>query len=82
MVEDEFHVLFECPVCYHIRLKYENALLTDFGGVYQVSRLMNTPGKVSAFMEQMPQKVAAFVWEWMEYRQFDAPDLLPYFTRD
>jgi hypothetical protein len=33
MVEDEFHVLDECPVNHHISLKYEIALFTDFGGV-------------------------------------------------
>jgi hypothetical protein len=57
-VEDEFHVFFECPVYHHIRLKYENALFTDFGGVSRVSRLIETPGKVSAIMEKEPQKVA------------------------
>jgi hypothetical protein len=63
-------------------LKYEDALFTDFGGVSRVSRVMKTPGKVSAFIEQEPRKVAAFVWACVEYRQFEAPDLLPYFTRD
>jgi hypothetical protein len=29
----------------------------------QVTRCVKTPGKVSAFMEQEPRKVAAFVWE-------------------
>jgi hypothetical protein len=43
---------------------------------------MKTPGKVSAFMEQEPRKVAAFVWDCMGYRPFEAPDLLPYFTRE
>jgi hypothetical protein len=50
IVEDEFHVLFECPVYHHIRLKYEDALFTDFGGFARVSRVMKTPWKVSAFM--------------------------------
>jgi hypothetical protein len=45
-----------------------------------MSRVMKTPGKVNAFMEQEPRKVAAFVGECLEYRQFEAPDLLPYFT--
>jgi hypothetical protein len=48
-----------------------------------MSRVTKTPGKVNAFMEQESRKrVAAFVWECMEYRQFEAPDLLPYFTRE
>jgi hypothetical protein len=38
------------PVYHHIRLKYEDALFTDFGGVSRVSRVMKTPGKVNAFM--------------------------------
>jgi hypothetical protein len=33
-------------------------------------------------MEQEPRKVAAFVWECMKYRQFEAPDLLPCFIRE
>jgi hypothetical protein len=33
-------------------------------------------------MEREPRKVAAFVWECMEYRQFEAPYTLPYFTRE
>jgi hypothetical protein len=68
-------------VYHHIRLKYEDALFTDFGGVARVSRVMKTPGKLSAFMEQEPQNVAAFVWECLEYRQLEAPDLLPYSGR-
>jgi hypothetical protein len=69
IVEDEFYVLFECPVYYHIRLKYEDALFTDFGGVSRVSRVIEAPGKVSALLEQEPQTVAALVWECVEYRQ-------------
>jgi hypothetical protein len=48
----------------------------------QLVGVLSSPGKVNAFMEQEPRKVAAFVWECMEYRQFEAPDLLPYFTRE
>ena len=48
-VEDEYHVLFECPVYHRIRLKYENALFSKFGGVSRVARSMKFPGKVSAF---------------------------------
>jgi hypothetical protein len=33
-------------------------------------------------MEQEHRKVAAFVWECLDYRQFEAPDLLPYFTTE
>ena len=35
-------------------------------------------GKMSAFMNQDPKQVAAFVWECMQYRQYEATDLIPY----
>ena len=35
-------------------------------------------GRVSAFMNQSPRKVAAFVSECLDYRRFEASDLLPY----
>ena len=43
---------------------------------------MKLPGKVSAFMDQDPRKVAAFVSECLDYRRFDAPDLYPYVTSE
>jgi hypothetical protein len=33
-------------------------------------------------MDQNPRKVAAFVWECLEYRRIEAPDLLPYSSRE
>ena len=65
-VEDEYHVLFECPAYHRIRLKYETALFSKFGGVSRVARSMKFPGKVSAFMDQEPRKVAAFVSECLD----------------
>jgi hypothetical protein len=70
MVEDEFHEIpclkentFKCKLCFtvyhHIRLKYEIALFAEFGGVSRVCRLMKTPGKVSAVLEQEPRHVAS-----------------------
>ena len=38
-VEDEFHLLFECPRYHHIRLKYERDLFADFGGATGVERV-------------------------------------------
>ena len=29
-------------------------------------------------MNQDPKQVAAFVWECMQYRQYEATDLIPY----
>jgi hypothetical protein len=81
-VEDEFHLLFECSRYHHIRAKYEQSLFADFGGVSRVARVMSAPGKVSAFLNQEPSKVAAFVWECMEYRRYEAPDLVPYAARE
>ena len=43
---------------------------------------MKFPGKVSAFMDQEPRKVAAFVSECLDYRHFEAPDLHPYVTSE
>ena len=65
-MEDEYHVLFECPTYHHIRLKYEEALFTNFGGVSRAARSMRPSGKVSAFMNQNPRKVAAFVSECLD----------------
>ena len=46
------------------------------------ARSMRPSGKVSAFMNQNPRKVAAFVSECLDYRRFEASDLLPYATRE
>ena len=81
-MEDEYHVLFECPTYHQIRLKYEEALFSNFGGVSRAARSMRPSGKVSAFMNQNPRKVAAFVSECLDYRRFEASDLLPYATRE
>ena len=43
---------------------------------------MKFPGKVSAFMDQEPRKVAAFVSECLDYRRFEASDLHPYVTSE
>jgi len=63
MVEDEFHLLFECPTYHHIRLKYDSDLFPNSGVVSRAKRIMRTPGKVIAYVEQDPKKVAAFVWK-------------------
>ena len=58
------------------------ALFSNFGGVSRAARSMRPSGKVSAFMNQNPRKVAAFVSECLDYRRFEASDLLPYATRE
>jgi hypothetical protein len=73
-VEDELHVLFECPTYHHIKLKYEHTLFAAFGGVSQVAKSVRLPGKMSAFLNQDPRQVAAFVSECLDYyRRFEAP---------
>jgi hypothetical protein len=81
-VEDELHVLFECPTYHHIRLTCEHTLFAGFGGVSQVAKSVRLPGKMSAFLNQDPKQVAAFVSECLDYRRFEAPDLDPYVTRE
>ena len=56
-------------------------MFADFGGATGVARVMTGPGKVQKFMEQEPRKVAAYVWECLEYRRTEAPDLIPYVSR-
>ena len=56
-------------------------LFADFGGATGVARVMTGPGKVPTFTEQEPRKVAAYVWECLEYRRTEAPYLIPYVSR-
>ena len=60
---------------------FERDLFADFGGATGVARVMTGPGKVQTFMEKEPRKVAAYVWECLEYRRTEAPDLIPYVSR-
>jgi hypothetical protein len=57
-------------------------LFAAFGGVSQVAKSVRLPGKMSAFLNQDPRQVAAFVSECLDYRRFEAPDLDPYVTRE
>ena len=63
-VEDEFHMLFECPFYAPVRERFA-CLFEAFGGVAQhwVSITTCTPdsGQMAAFMDQHPALVAAFV---------------------
>jgi hypothetical protein len=79
-VEDELHVLLECPTYHQIRLKYEHTLFAGFGGVSQLAKSVRLPGKMSAFLNQDPKQVAAS--ECLDYRRFEAPDLDPCVTRE
>ena len=84
VVEDEFHVLFECPSYSPIRTKFQRTLFARFGTTLSeaVRQLKHVPGKVSEFMDQEPRRVARFVSECFQHRRYDAPDLLPYFSRE
>ena len=85
VVEDEVHLLFECPAYDHIRARYTEVLFSKFGGVHQASRLMKEdPSQVRAFMDQEPVfQVAKFVYECMEHRRSEeCVDWVPYFDLD
>lgn len=82
VVEDEVHLLFECPAYDNIRAKYESARFANFGGYQQAARIMkHNAQKVREFMDQEPSfQLARFVFECMEYRRSDeCDDWNPYF---
>jgi hypothetical protein len=55
-VEDELHVLFECPTYHHIRLKYEHTLFAgQFGGVSQVAKSIETTRQNECLLESRSQ---------------------------
>lgn len=69
-VEDELHVLFECPAYHSVRVKYATALFAQFGGIRRCARsMLTTHGLVVQFMEQDPILVASFVAACMECRK-------------
>ena len=83
VVEDEFHLLFECPAYDTIRAKYDQELFAPFGGRTRVVRIMKQqPKKVAAFMDQDPRKVAAYVHECFEHRRNAEHVLVPYFSME
>ena len=68
-VEDELHVLFECPAYQQIRTKYGSKFFSRFGFNMQsaIRVLTRETGKVPEFMNQEPMLVARFVsecWHW------------------
>lgn len=81
VVEDELHLLFECPAYHHIRLKYKDDLFAEYGGIERAASTMkHVPGKLREFMDQEPAlQVAKFVFECLEFRRHEAEDLVPYF---
>ena len=72
VVEDEFHVLFECPSYSPIRTKFQRTLFARFGTTLSeaVRQLKHVPGKVSEFMDQEPRRVARFVSECFQHRRY------------
>jgi len=59
-VEDELHILFECSAYSAIRTRFSE-LFASLGGVEHAARSAKASGQFSAFMDQTPQQVAAFV---------------------
>jgi hypothetical protein len=82
VVEDELHLLFECPAYERIREKFENVLFSKFGGCRQATSTMrNDVAKARQFMDQEPSYQAAkFVFDCLEFRRSEeCNDWNPYF---
>jgi hypothetical protein len=70
VVEDEFHMLFECPSYTTIRADFEQELFSRFGGrANVVARFRHHPKHVAQFMDQEPRHVAAFVHACFEHHR-------------
>lgn len=69
VVEDEMHVLFECPAYQHVRSRYALSLFQLLGGLDVTCAAVQIPGGFCQFMEQSPKQVAAFVNDCFEVRQ-------------
>lgn len=65
-VEDEAHVLFECPAYAATRAKYVQTLFSEMGGVDATRDAVLNHGQGWRFMEQEPRHVAHFVYECMQ----------------
>jgi hypothetical protein len=78
-VEDEMHILFECPAYQHIRSKYGRKLFSRFGRNMPsaIRVLTQEPGKVPEFMNQEPRHVARFVAECLLTRWQNEDDTVP-----
>lgn len=75
VVEDELHVLFECPFYDDVRAKFSEPLFSQFGGPGGVASVMQHQWfRCAEFMEQEPRFVARFVHECLQKRRYeDAP---------
>ena len=75
-VEDEVHLLFQCPAYHSIRVKYATALFSTVGGVKRCANLvLSTPTLMVEFLEQDPVLVSGFIYECLQYRRYHAPDV-------
>jgi hypothetical protein len=83
VVEDEFHMLFECDAYSQIRQKFSQQLFSLFGGIGVVKRVMkHRPKKVAEFMDQEPRYVAGFVHACFEHRRNADYAVLPHFSAE
>ena len=73
-VEDEFHVVMECPAYREMRLQYAS-LFDCASGVEHADKA--TAWQMRVFMDQQPPVLAAFVYQCMSVRQ-SLPDMAPY----
>jgi hypothetical protein len=76
-VDDEFHMVFECPALMEVRSKYAD-LFTDFGGHGDLGGVCSGGRQMAHFMQQDSCKVAAFVHECLDVLALcDADDFPP-----
>ena len=69
-VEDELHLLFECPAYSHLRRHFAPSLFTLYGGIDATGQaVLSDPSAFCQFMEQDPRSVAAFVSACLELRR-------------
>jgi hypothetical protein len=74
-VEDELHLLFECPAYHNIREKYA-VLFAGLGGMRRCARNgASDPSLLWRFMQQESRLVEAYVSECMTSRRYFAPDV-------
>lgn len=64
-VDDEFHLVFECPTVQEVRVRFAD-LFVDFGGCESLSGVSRVGRQMARFMNQDPVRVGAFVHECLD----------------
>lgn len=68
-VEDEMHVLFECPAYVGVRQAFSHKLFSLLGGIAETVSAVKHDGQFWRFMEQEPRHVAHYVYECFKVQQ-------------